>query len=780
MNSGTEKAPTPSLTGMHGTWRQICLAGLILALFSSVRLHAASRFTSVFISEFLADNQHGLTDTDGDHPGWIELYNAGFETVNLAGWFLSDSTTNLAKWRFPEVGILPGAYMVVFASGKNRTKDLVRLHTNFRLATEGGYLALCGPRTNIVSDFEDRYPKQMPDVSYGRVRGEPDLCGFMQEPTPGKPNASSGPGFAPSVQFSRAGGAFVEPFSVELSCTFTGAVIRYTLDGRLPSRRSPRYEGPISITNSTCVRARAYVEEFLPGPPRGETYTLLGSNVIGFDSNLPVLVMDTLGAERSTSSRSSVVQLSFYEPVNGRTRLTNSPSLTTRGGYHIRGSTSAGMPQTPYALQFLNEFNHEQHLPALGMPANSDWVLYAPTEFDSVMIHNPFIHQLSRDMGRYSPRTRFVEVFLARHAGPVQTRDYHGLYVLEEKIKVGKHRVAIDRIGPEDLQPPEVTGGYLVKFDRPGPEESGFWAGGASMIYVEPKEPVISLPQRAEQRQYLSAYFDEFEEVLRSSNWKDPVHGYRAYVDVDSWIDFHVLEVLSGNVDALHFSTYFYKPRNGKITYGPHWDFDRALGSSDYRDSEPRRWNTGRFFHAPWWGRLFTDPDFWQLWVDRWQALRSTTFSEQHMFGLIDRLATEVREAQPREASRWDLQPRWGTYQSEVDWMKNWLTQRTEFIDQQLVQPPKLDRSSGPVSSGTPITLRGPEGATVYYTLDGSDPRAAQGAVSTNALVYSEPIAVQSSVQITARSRNPMQRQVGGPPISTPWSGPVSARYEVQ
>ena len=124
---------------------------------------------------------------------------------------------------------------------------------------------------------------------------------------------------------------------------------------------------------------------------------------------------------------------------------------------------------------------------------------------------------------------------------------------------------------------------------------------------------------------------------------KDPVDGYRAYIDVDSWIDFHVLEVLSGNVDALHFSTFFYKPRAGKITYGPHWDFDRALGSLDERDSEPRRWNTGRFFHAPWWGKLFTDPDFWQLWVDRWQELRKTNFSETNIFGLIDRLASEVK-----------------------------------------------------------------------------------------------------------------------------------------
>lgn len=740
---------------------------------------AANNFNSVYISEFLAENRHILKDNERNYSGWIELYNNGSDVVNLSGWFLSDTPTNLAKWRFPEVGILPGGYLVVFASGKNSTDDLAHLHTNFRLDKDGGYLALSGPATNVISDFGPSYPKQSPDVSYGRVRGEPEACGYFIEPTPGKPNESSGPGFAPKVVFSRASGSFTEPLVLDLSCVSSNVAIHYTLDGRMPNRNSPAYSTPLSIKNTSCVRVRTYEEGLLPGPPQSETYVLLSSNVMAFNSKLPVLVMDTLGSDRATSSRSSFVHLSFFEPVAGKTSLTNQPLLTTRGGFHIRGSTSAGMPQPGFALQFLDEFNHEQHLSALDLPANSDWVLYAPTEFDPVMIHNPFIHQLSRDMGRYSPRTRFLEVFLVRHTGPITARDYFGVYVLEEKIKVGKHRVAIDRLGPEDLAEPEVTGGYLVKFDRLGPGENGLWAGGASMVYVEPKEPVITLPQRAPQREYIKSYFDEFERVLHGPNWKDPVGGYRAYIDVDSWIDFHVLEVLSGNVDALHFSTFFYKPRGRKITYGPHWDFDRALGSSDYRDTEPRHWNTGHFFHAPWWNRLFTDPDFWQLWVDRWQTLRQTNFSETNLFGLVDRLTGEVREAQPREVKRWGLEPRWGTYQSEVDWMKTWLAQRTEFIDQQLVQPPRFSHSSGQVASGLHITLTGPSNASIYYTLDGSDPRLAQGGISSNAIAYSGPIALEGDARVVARARDPSQRQFGGPPISSPWSGPVRANFKV-
>src|SRR5262249_35926054 len=163
------------------------------------------------------------------------------------------------------------------------------------------------------------------------------------------------------------------------------SIIRYTLDGRFPSRNSPVYKTPLVLTNTTCVRARVFEEGLLPGPPKSETYVFLSSNVLEFTSTLPVLVMETLGSGRATSSRYSSVQLSFYEPEAGKTSLTNQATMTTRGGFHVRGSTSARMPQQGFALQFLDEFNSEQHLPVLGLPANSDWVLYAPTEYDLIM-----------------------------------------------------------------------------------------------------------------------------------------------------------------------------------------------------------------------------------------------------------------------------------------------------------------------------------------------------------------------------------------------------------
>jgi hypothetical protein len=738
---------------------------------------AVESFNSIYISEVLIRRE--VPGKDGKDFGWIELYNGGSSRVNLEGWFLSD-TTNRTKWAFPKVVMLPDSYLVVSTSGIGQTNDLADVHANFALDAKGGQVALIRGGTNVVSRLV--YPASKPGVSYGSLRGEPAIQGSFAQPTPGKPNQSKGTGFAPPVAFSQAGGPFTSPFVVTLSCRATdgstNVVIRYTLDASLPNSNSPIYREPLQITNTTSVRARAYQQEMLPSPPQTETYLLLSSDVLKFKSNLPVLIMNMVGMDRSSFSRSSY--LSFHEPVDGKTSLSSRPTLATRGRFHVRGSSTINMPQPSLAMEFLDEFNDDQNHPVLGLPSNSDWVLYAPNIFDPVLIHNPFIHQLSRDMGFYSSRTRFVEAFIVMHSGPVRADDYAGLYVLEEKIKIGKHRLAIDKLGPDDLKGEDVTGSYLLKFDRLGPGEQGFWGGGAELVYVDPKEPVINLPQRVAQRRYIANYLDEFDRALQGPDWKDPVKGYPAYIDVNEWIDFHVLEVLSGNVDIFRYSTFFYKPRGGKLCFGPHWDYDRAMGSIDRRDAYPRRWNTGRFFDGAWWNQIFKDPDFWQLWVDRWQSLRRANFSETNLFALVDRLANEVREAQPRQTARWGLEPRGGTYQSEIDWMKRWLSERINFIDGQLVQPPTLDHPGGEVASGFQLTLKGPAGSTIYYTMDGSDPRHSQGDISSAAKVYSNPIKLEGDACVTVRARNPETRQMGGPPVSTPWSSPVTARFTVR
>ena len=744
----------------------------------------------IMISEFMADNKNTLNDEDGDSPDWIEVFNPTGATVNLKDWGLTDDAGRPMKWRFPNVNLVSKAYLLVFASEKNRTNPAARLHTNFKLSSSSEYLALVDPRTNVVSEFAPTYPDQQTDISYGRDRLAPDVLGYFLSPTPGTANTTGGAGFASKVEFARESGNFSGSFLLTLSTASSNALIYYTLDGSVPTAASPLYGGAITIGVTRQVRARALEAGLLPGPIRSESYIQLNGNVLGFSSDLPVVVIHNFGAGAVPASPDQTASISIFEPRASRTSLTNPPVLSARAGLNIRGSSTEGIAKRSFALEFWNEFNDDKDLEVLGMPSQSDWVLYAPNNFEPVLMHNPFIYRLSNEMGRYAPRTRFVELYLNTTGAAVQQSDYNGVYVLMEKIKRDQDRVDIDELMPEHTTAPAVTGGYLLKIDRQDANERSFGAAGQTIVYQDPKGPEIQLPERDAQEQYIINYFNAFGTALNGANYTSPVSGYAAFADVDSWIDHSLLNVLAFNVDALRLSGFFYKPRNGKINMGPIWDFDRALGSTDGRDANPRVWRSGvpdygtDFFNFPWWGRMFSDTNFLQRYVDRYQDLRAAQFSTNFMFGVIDGFANQVRAAQVREQQRWPglTTPRGGSYQAEVNLMKDWLRNRLNFMDTNFLARPILSKASGQVSPGAPLTLGGPVGATIYYTLDGSDPRLSNGQVSASAQTGSGPITLNNITTVKTRARNLNHRNLTGPnnpPVSTPWSGLSQGRYSV-
>ncbi|MDB6033808.1 MAG: Spore coat protein CotH, partial [Verrucomicrobiales bacterium] len=124
--------------------------------------------SQVIITEFAAVNSNGLKDEDGAFSDWIELFNQGTTNVNLDGWFLTDSSASLTKWRIPATNIGANTFLIVFASGKNRATPGLPLHANFGLSASGEYLALVKPDgVTVASEFSPVFPEQFPNVSYG-------------------------------------------------------------------------------------------------------------------------------------------------------------------------------------------------------------------------------------------------------------------------------------------------------------------------------------------------------------------------------------------------------------------------------------------------------------------------------------------------------------------------------------------------------------------------------------------------------------------------------------
>ena len=359
---------------------------------------------------------------------------------------------------------------------------------------------------------------------------------------------------------------------------------------------------------------------------------------------------------------------------------------------------------------------------------------------------------------------------------------------------------------PEITQGPALTGTYLMQVDRLESGESGVQipavlpntlsSGGNAITFTDPKESEILLPSRAAQRFYLRNYLTNFVNTLNSPGFADPVTGYPAYVNVAPSIDNHLVVTLCFSVDAFNFSSYFYKARNGKLTFGPIWDFDRALESKDdARDDNPRLfrtqaagWEAFDFFNYSWWGRMFQDTNFWQLWVDRYQQLRPTELSQASLGALVDGLTVQLRESQVRDAARWPgvTTPR-TSFQWEIDHMKEWLTNRLHFLDTNLLAMPVLNTPGGRIPAGFVLQITGPAtpaGTQVYYTLDGTDPRLPGGAISPSASLYTGPVTITNNAHVVARSRNLNHKNLtggpsnGNPPATTPWSGPARARAD--
>jgi hypothetical protein len=784
----------------------------------TITLNPNAAVAGVVINEFMAENQNGIRDEDGDTSDWIELFNGSAEVVNLEGWYLTDTVLDLTKWRIPNVAIASSGYLLIWASEKNRTNPLA-LHTNFRLNDSGEFLALVDQNTNVVSAFIPTYPRQSPDVSYGRDRSDPTIVGYYTNATPRAANATTGAGVLPEVQFSRIGSTFVEPFDLELSVDDTNAVIRFLVVSNAATAStnvfltasSPLYTAPIPVAGTVQVRARAFPKSgvHFPGPIRSENYIRLNTNVLNFSSDLPLIIIHNFGQgayPQSQAEFNSVVAV--FEPGYGRSSLTNTPVLTTRAGINLRGSSTLGYAKSSFAVEFWNEFTDDTDKPLLDMPEESDWVFYAPNNFEPVLFHNPLFFQISRDVGRYAPRTRFAEVFVNTGTAALATNHYNGVYVVTEKVKRAPGRVDIPNLEPEDTNAPAITGGYLLSIDRQDSNERSFSTAGQpnvaaqSVIYVDPKGPDIQLPQRDPQEQYIIRYFNTFCTNLSLATYTNVPKAYEQYIDVDSWIDHIHINAVALNVDGLRLSGYFFKDRERRIEMGPVWDCDRCMGSTDGRDFQPRTWrgiggdagtdffNDSNTFGNPWYRRLFRDIDFWQRYVDRYQGLRQGPLHLTNIFARIDQFAAELAEAQPREFNRWRVQPRGtngtgnGTYATEVQWKKNWFNARLNFMDTNFLDRPQLNLLGGMISAGTMLAISpaAKAGSWVIYTLDGTDPRAPFGGMAPGAFSNLGPVVVTitNNVRVFARSFNPAHRNLTGvnnPPLTTPWSGPTEATY---
>jgi len=410
-------------------------------------------------------------------------------------------------------------------------------------------------------------------------------------------------------------------------------------------------------------------------------------------SNLPIMVIDTYGNQIPDEPRIDAFMGIIDNDSGGNNLGDNYNGYNGQITIEKRGNSSQWNDKTPYRFETVNEEGENNNVSLLGMPEENDWVLYAPWQ-DKSMIRNILTYKLSNDLGKYAPRAKLIELYL--------NDEYRGVYVLMEKIKRDANRVDISKLNPDEISGDDLTGGYILKFDWffTGDNLGGFESDidGNIYNYHYPK-PSDIVP---EQENYIINYINDFETIMSSDQYADQSTGYPSILNVDSFVDFILLQELAKNVDAYRLSTYIFKDKesvDNRLTAGPVWDFNHGYGNCDYGETwEFTGWlleynPEGGDQMSFWWELIWQDDYFQNKISERYTELRSTVFSENHIYGVIDSLVNELGSSVDRNFSKWPILGTYiwpnyyvfDTFEQEIDYLKSWISDRLNWMDSQIL-----------------------------------------------------------------------------------------------
>ena len=349
-------------------------------------------------------------------------------------------------------------------------------------------------------------------------------------------------------------------------------------------------------------------------------------------------------------------------------------------GLRIRGrgnSTWAFFPKKPYRLKLDNKAK------VFGMPSNKDWVLLACYS-DKSLLRDLTAMELSRICGMsWTPAFFPVELYF--------NGDYQGYYLLGDHKEVANHRVDIDVVTSQDNDGDAVTGGYYFEIEQAMDETTCFWTSmHVPMMFKEPEVPTSA------QRKYVLEYFDSFEKALQGPSSADSRTGYAAYIDVDSFVNYYIIEELVKDIDGnLRKSSFLTKEKGKKLEMYHVWDFDLTLGNCNYfpdfgSDNSYKGFYIKDFgydgYGTGWYWWLFQDPAFKARVKARWNALKPHLDKVPEY---IDSEQAYVRDAAARNFGKWDILGRhvWpnvvvtGSYDKEVKYMRDFYIARLAWLD---------------------------------------------------------------------------------------------------
>lgn len=323
------------------------------------------------------------------------------------------------------------------------------------------------------------------------------------------------------------------------------------------------------------------------------------------------------------------------------------------------------------------KFKLKERVSLLGMGESKHWILVCNT-FDDSLLRNRLVFYIGRELGlAFTPKALPVDLYI--------NGEYAGSYLLSQDIRISRANVAIDEIDPLAVREPEISGGYLLAmnpYPRERVENTFTTHGGVRFLMNEPEfasdDPTDDLGT-AEQREYITSYLQKTENAIYGENFRD-ADGipYTEYMDIESAARFWWLQEFCINEDAFRSSsTYLYKPRNGKLCWGPLWDFDIALNPTMYAD-------TFNYTQMPWLDYLReNEPQYQALLRRTWAELEPILDKVVADGGVIDQYAAQIRQSWIRNNERWHITEAEGLDAQVVE-LKQFIQERRRFVRENL------------------------------------------------------------------------------------------------
>ena len=743
------------------------------------------------VNEFSASNSSVIDDDNGNSSDWIEIYNAGEDTIHLGGYSLTDDPTNTTKYVIPNFTFLDGGqYLVIFAGDDADPASGSDLYTGFGLAAAGDYVGFYDTSGNLVNEFGlggADYPAQFTDVSYGIENdGTFTQVGFFVTPTPGAANsfdlADGVIDSLPTVSVDR--GFYDDAFTVNVASQAAGAILVYTTDGTQPSLNNGTQVQPanstafaqtnIQIDTTTSLRTGVFKPNFFTREFTTHSYVFLDDVLTSDVLNRPEELTPYSNQElRDALLSLPTVSFNFNDTINNSQQPEQRTSVEWLDGSErfqldagiggFGGNSTTEFQKKNFRLHFRSEYGASR----LEFPlfeGFDDGVTPATDSFDQLEfrsgshdrngrgfgLSNRFVDETLLDAGHKVPHGRFVHLYI--------NGEYWGQYHMRERWN---DDFLASYHGGEEENYEAINGNINNGNNTPNGWDPGTPFDGTGTAWDNINNIVAANNLTASQR------FAALQQT----------------VDLDQYIDYMLVWMAGqaeneyrsgGSTDGSVPYTFYLNDADG-------WLRDPVDGSGGQRGDK-----TGNAGPANILGRLVSegDPEFLTYYADRIQRMfyNDGPLSTAQSVARLQEIIDQVDQSVILEAARWSFsgEPNGGGSLTVSQFQSKSQQALDDFLPHILDPPanrqdprsiierfqdrglfPDFDapehlingviQNGGAISAGAQLSFSADE--LIFFTLDGSDPRLPGGGISSNATLFNSGASFTLNTSTIVQSR---------------------------